>query len=282
MTTTTVDRAEQEVRQRSAGWVEPVGRIGLASQGVLYAVVGLLALQVASGRQDDQADQHGAMAAVADQPFGRALLLVLAVGLAAHCLWRLLLAARGDGGEDDAGSVGKRLGHLGRAVLYGAFTVAAVRILMESGDAGGGGQQQRKATASVLGWPGGRAIVVVAGLVVIGTGLWHCRQLFTQSFEDNIDPARCSRSWRSVVVVLGSVGYTARGIVFAAAGVFLVQAALDDDPNRSGGLDNALKRLADTDYGPLVLRVVAVGLIVFGVFRVVDGLTRKRDSLANA
>lgn len=268
------------LRRESARWVEPVGRIGLATQGVLYAVVGLLALQVASGHTDDRADQRGAIQAVSSQSFGRLLLLVLTIGLAFHCAWRLLLAYRGDPGDDDAKEWIKRAGHFGRALIYAGFTVGAAKVLVDS-HAGNGGEQQR-AASKALEWPGGQLILIVVGMAVIGTGLWHASKLFTRSFVDDLDLDGRSDALRMTVLVLGSIGYAARGIVFALVGWFLLQAAIDDDPRESGGLDNALKRLAGSDYGPDVLRLLAMGLFTFGVYRVVDACLRKREAVANA
>lgn len=274
---------QRRVRADTAGWVEPVGRVGLVTQGVLYAIVGLLALQVAAGHADDRADQHGAIESVAGQPFGRALLFVLTAGLAFHCGWRFLLAARGEPGDDDAKAWVKRLGHAGRGVLYASFTVAAVKVLVDAGSsATAAGGDQRAAAAQTLDWPGGQAILLLVGIAVISAGLWHASKSVTRSFADDLDLSGRSPRTRGAITLLGSVGYLARGAVFALVGWFLVQAAVNHDPNETGGLDNALKRLAGNDYGPELLRVMAVGLFVFGVFRVIDGCVRRSDALANA
>lgn len=181
MTTTT---AQRTIRRESEGWVEPIGRIGVASQGVLYAVVGILALQVASGHEGNRADQHGALYAVSSQPFGRALLLVLTVGLAAHCVWRFALFLRGDRGSEDAKDKVKRVGQLGRAFVYAGFTWAAAKVLFES-DAGGGAS--REGVSRALEWPAGPLLVGVVGVVVIATGLWHLSKLITRRYERDLD-----------------------------------------------------------------------------------------------
>lgn len=266
------------VRRETAEWVEPIGRVGLATQGALYAIVGLLALQVASGH-NDRADQHGAMYAVGSQPFGRALLVVLIIGLALHCVWRLLLFVRGSPGADDAGDYAKRLGHLGRAAIYGTFTWGAFKVLVNSDNGSGG--QQRQGLARVLDWPAGTTIVVIIGVIVIGTGLWHASKAFTRSFEDDLDIAGRSEK-RGVVLALGIVGWFARGVCFVLVGWFVVQAAIDNDPNEGGGLDNALKRLVNSEHGPGLLRLLAIGVFTFGAYRVVDAFVRKRDAVSNA
>ena len=275
-------RAEAAVRQHTASWVAPVGKVGLAAQGVLYGVVAILALQVASGHGQEQPDQTGAIEAVAGQPFGRFLLFVLAVGLALHCVWRLMLAARGDVVGDDAATIAKRIGQLGRSVLYGGFTVVATRLLLNTRSSGGGSQESQKATATVLGWPTGPFLVAATGVVVAGVGVWHARKVFTRSFEDDLDLSDASEMTRKAVLAAGSAGYLARGVAFGLVGWFLVQASVTHDPNDAGGLDSALKRVADADYGPDRLRLLALGLLMFGVYRFLDARYRSREAIANA
>src|SRR5262245_11078057 len=214
MPTVAGERVRAAAGRGSQRWIEAVGRIGLATQGVLYVVVGLLAQQVASGR-NDQADQRGAIEAVADQPFGRLLLLILTIGLALHCCWRFVLAVRGTPGDEDAEIVVKRFTELVRGLVYGSFTFIAARALIDArGNGGGSAEEQRKAVGTVLDWPGGKAIVVVIGLVVIGVGVWHASRLFTRSFVDDLDLDGRSEATRKVVTVLGSIGFFARGLVF--------------------------------------------------------------------
>jgi hypothetical protein len=248
------------------------------SQGVLYAIVGILALQVASGHGDDRADQHGALYAVASQPLGRVLLFVLMVGLALHATWRLLLFLRGAAGEDDTGDWVKRVGHLGRAAIYATFTWGALEVLFDRGNSGG---NHKEGIARVLDWPAGQVVIALLGFILIGTGLWHASKIVTRPFEDDLDLSGPREHVRLVVLGLGAVGYLARGIVFGMVGWWILQAAVDLDPNESGGFDNALKRLADSEHGPGLLRLLAIGVFLFGVYRVVDGALRKRDALAN-
>jgi len=271
---------QRSVRQKSEPWVAPVGRVGVASQGVLYAVVGILALQVASGHETDRADQHGALYAVSSQPFGRALLLVLTVGLAAHCVWRLLLFVRGDVGSDDAKDWAKRLGQLGRAFIYAVFTWAAIKELL---DAGGGSQgASREGVARALDWPGGPVLVAIVGGVVLATGVWHMSKLITRRYEKDLDLDGRPEGFQVWVRVLGAVGYFGRGVGFALVGWFFVYAAFDHDPNEAGGLDNALKQLVRSEHGAGMLRLVAIGLFAFGIYRVIDAFVRRHAALANA
>jgi hypothetical protein len=243
-------------------------RVGLASQGVLYIVVGLLALNIVFG-DDAQADQHGAISAVASQPFGKVLLFILTGGVAAHALWRASKAIRTDDERP------KQAADAARALLYTVFTFACVRVLIDvhASDSGGGGKNERKATGTVLDWPGGRWLVVIAGIVVVGAGIWQWRQPFTQRFLEKLRLTGLSEGWRRVITALGTAGFVARGVALALMGWFLIHAAIDDEPREAGGLDHALHSLATEHAWRLVL--VAAGLFAFGVFRITDGVLRR-------
>ncbi len=274
--TTTIDRPDV-----SEG-VERLGRVAIATQGALYVIMGFLAVQVSQGDSDAQASQRGAIESVARQPFGRILLVVVIAGLAAHALWRLVLAARGEPGPDDDGkSMAKRAGNVGRALVYVSLTAAAVRILTRSGS-GGGGDTEKRSTAMVLEWPGGKYLVVVAGLAVVGAGVWNARRTFTGSFLKHLDLSPLDHRGRSTVEWLGRAGYLARGLAFALVGWFLVKAGLEHDPDESRSLDEALRELVERGYGPPLLFALAIGLVLFGAYRILDARFRREHDVTFA
>jgi fumarate reductase subunit D len=241
-------------------------RAGLASQGVLYIVVGMLALNIVFG-DDAQADQRGAIAAVRAQPFGKVLLLVLTVGVALHAAWRVSKAIRSDD------ETIKRLADGARGLMYAGFTIVCAKALFDADESGGGGTTERKATGKVLDLPAGRALVLIAGLGVLGAGIWQWRQPFSQRFVEKLRLAGLSEAWRRMITVLGTIGFVARGIALALIGWFLIDSAIDEAPSKAGGLDQALHALA-ADH-PWRLLVVAVGLLAFGAFRIVDAALRR-------
>lgn len=263
------------------------GRVALVTQGVLYLVMGVLAVAVARGDRDAAASQTGALESIARQPFGRIALGLVAVGLLTHAAWRAWLAAVGERGGDDAGSLAKRAANAGRAVIYLSFFAAAVRLLTKSGGSGGGsggsgGDQAKESTSTVLGWPGGPWLVAGAGLVFIGVGLWNARTAITRSFADDLDFGRVSAARKPWVCRLGTAGYLGRGAAFALIGWFLVNAGRQHDPSETRGLDAALRELTTAPYGPILLLVVALGLGAFGAFRILDGLLRRDDALSRS
>lgn len=258
-----------------------LGRTALVTQGLLYGIVGLLAIKLASGDEGATPSQKGAIASVARQPFGRVLLVALAVGLGAHAAWRLALAIRGEPGHDeDGGSVAKRAANAARALLYASFTLAAIQILTRT--SGQDDSAPRRSTAVVLGWPGGRVLVVGAGLCVAGAAVWNLRKAVTRTFLDNLDLGRLDDRPRRIVEVVGVIGYLARAGAFGLVAWFLVQAGLDADAGETKGLDDSLRALVAGDHGPLLLALLAGGLVLFGAFRVVDGCYRKPSEITYA
>lgn len=269
------------------------GRVAIGTQGVLYVILGLLAVQVAFGHGGAKASQRGAIEAVARQPLGRVLLVFVAIGVACHAAWRLLLAWRGEPGADDDGkSVAKRAANVGRALIYSSFTVAAVSLAISGGgssaDASGGaggpgsGSKEQQSTAFVLSWPAGRWLVIAVGLGIIGGGLWNVKRAVTRSFLDKLDCTSVTDNRERVVEIVGVVGYLARAFCYALVGWFLINAGWQHDSSETQGLDGALHEFATTSYGTWLLSLLAVGLVLFGLFRIVDGLLRKPTEIAYA
>lgn len=254
--------------------------MAIATQGVLYVVVGLLAAQVAGGDRQADPSQRGALRTVAEQPFGLGLVLALAVGLVSYAVWRALLAIRGDTGDEDGASLAKRAGNAGRSVIYLGLTVAAVRLLRKQPEEGGDGAE--RSTSTVLSLPAGKAIVVLAGLAVIGAGGWNIWRAVQRSFLDSLDTGRVAAERRHTVELLGVAGYAARGVAFALVGWFLVTAGLQHDPSETRGLDGALVELVRQTHGPPLLALLALGLVLFGVFRLVDAVIRKPHEITHA
>lgn len=247
--------------------VRIAARMGIAANGVLHLLIGWLAIQVALG-SGAQADQSGALGAIAAEPVGRALLWVLVVGFAAVVLWRAVSSVWGFG---YAGSrteqLAKRGVSAGLAVVYAVLAVlAATTALRGRASSGGGGQ----ATAGLLGLPGGQVITALVGVgVVVGGGVmvwngWHKRFLGDQ------DLSGVAPGIRRLDARTGQVGFIAKGLAVAAVGVLLCVAALTFHPERANGLDSALKTLREQPYGVFLLIAVGLGIACHGVFCFVD------------
>jgi hypothetical protein len=260
--------AGQEAASRS---FEGLARCGMLVRGVVFGLIAVLAILVAAGVGGTTTDQKGALQVVAGAPLGRTLVVLLAIGLGGYALWQLaqgFLNTEGHG--HDAKGWLERVGAVGIGVAYGILCAAAVQVLIGSGGSSSG--DEAKATGGVLGWPGGRALVVVAGLVVIGVGGYGIYRAVTAEFMERM---RVAGRTRDVVEWLGRVGYAAQGAVFVLIGVFLVKAAVEFDPTEAVGLDGALGRVSRGPAGPYLLGAVAAGLLAYAAFCVAEARYRE-------
>lgn len=251
--------------------LDRLARAGLTARGVVYAIIGVLALALALGEGGKATNQTGAMREIADAPLGKVLLVVLAIGLAGYAAWRLLRAAVGHGREqqDDAGD---RVSALASGVAYTILCVTAVKII--TGAAAGSGTP-KKATGGVLDWTGGRALVIIAGLVLFGVAGFQAYRGVKRKFLEDSKTEQMSEGVQRAFTALGVVGHVARAVVFTLIGFGLIKAAIDYDPQKAVGLDGALRTLVKAPLGPLVLGVVAAGLIAFAVYSMADARYRR-------
>ncbi|QNE81404.1 DUF1206 domain-containing protein [Streptomyces rutgersensis] len=250
-------------------------RAGFAARGVIYLLVGVLAGQIALQGGGQQADRGGALQEIGGRPFGGVLLWVIGVALAGMALWRLSEAAFGAAGPD-GGKATKRPASAARAVFY-AFVAYSV-LSFAAGEKGGGGSsdaQSQDITARALGLPGGQWIVGAAAVGVTAAGVVVAVRAVLRKYREQLRTGAMSRRARRLVDVTGVLGGTARGLVFAAAGVFALLAAADYDPDEAKGMDDTLRSFADTPAGPWLLVLVAVGLAAFGLFSFADARWRE-------
>ncbi len=242
-----------------------LARAGLAARGVIYAIVGWIALQIAFGSPGHEADSAGALRLLANNPVGAVLLWLLAIGFAGLALWRLseaIWGAAGSGGH----KAGARLASLGRAVIYGVLAFTILKYVLGLGAPASSNSQSKDLTATLLHQPGGQVLVAVIGLAVAAAGVALAWQYWQKKFLRQLRLGGVSPAVRRTVTRLGQIGGVARGAVFAAVGVFLVVAAVNAKPGQARGVDSALRAMAQTPFGPWLLVLVAAGLIVFGVY----------------
>lgn len=240
-----------------------LARFGLAARGFVYIVIGWLAFEVALGHGQHQANQTGALAAVAQHSFGKLLLWVLGLGFAAYAIWRLSEAAFGT--STDGKETGPRLKSLVRGVIYGGFAAMTFNFVAGTPPKGQR-QQQVTLTARMMKHDLGRWVVAAVGIVVVIVGVAQVVEGLTKRFTKQLQMHELTGSVRTLIVRLGMIGTTARGVVFAITGGLVVDAAVTYDAAKSTGLDGALRTLADQPYGPWILSAVAAGLVAFGVF----------------
>src|SRR5689334_8458045 len=252
---------------------EALARAGLVARGVVFGVIGVLALELALGAGGKTTSQQGALATIGRQPFGRVLLVIVAIGLAGYAFWRLVSAAVGPRDSADDG-VSKRVPALASGIVYAAICFTAVKILF-GGHATSGASNPKHATAGVLGWPGGPVLVTIAGLILIGVALFQGYQGVSRKFCEEARTDEMRPGIRRAYTGLGVFGFLARMIVFLLAGYGIIKAALDYNPRSAIGLDGALQKLAHSSYGPVLLGIVAAGLIGFALYCIADARYRR-------
>jgi hypothetical protein len=246
-------------------WLARLARAGMVAQGVMYLLVGGLAIELALGVGGKTTDQRGALHTLADEWYGLAALLALAVGFAGYALWRFAVALLGEKmeNEEEVG-VAKRLLYAGRALIYAGLCYSALALVLTP--SGGKSTTEDEATATVFDWPAGRWLVGATGVAIVGYGLWNGYRALSRNFEKDLKVEQMSAGERRLVRAVGRAGFAARGVVFTLIGIFVVKAALEYDPKEPVGLDGALQRLSEQPYGPALLGTVAAGLVAFGVF----------------
>lgn len=232
---------------------------------MIYLLVGVLALQIAFGTGNREADRGGALAELADKPFGAVLLWALGAGLVGMALWRLSEALFGATGKDGH-TAKKRLPAAARCVFYAFVAYSVLAFAAGSGGGGSSDRQSRDVTAKVMEMPAGQWIVGLAGAGIVVAGVVIAVQALRRSYHKKLKLGELSPRTRRLVDVTGVGGGAARGIVFAVAGGFAVRAAVDYEPDRAKGLDDTLRSFAETPLGPWLLVLVAAGLVLFGVF----------------
>jgi hypothetical protein len=256
-------------RAGSSDGLENLARIGLLAYGLVHLLVAWLALQLAWGGGGGEADQSGAMATLAQSPVGKPLLWIIAVGLLALAVWQAAEVLQWRFGWSASGqakkkALGKTIKSLTKTTVYVVLAVLAITFATGSGTSSA--QSQQQTTAGIFGWPGGRFLVGIAALVLIGVGGYHVVKGVKKTFLEEIDLADAPPSATRLITRLGQVGYPAKGIALALVGGLLGYAAITFDPSKATGLDGAMRAILSAPGGEILLTLVAIGIAAFGAF----------------
>lgn len=251
-----------------------LARAGFLARGIMYIVIGWIALLVAFRKTGQQADRTGVLHELSGTPFGAVALWVLVIGFFGMAVWRLSEAIYGPPGAGQR-KASTRLVALGKAVIYAVIAWGVLEYAIGVGSPQSSDQQSVDLTAKLMRHPGGRVAVIVIGLVLICVGLGIGYKAWRKRFLGDLRLGEMRPRTRRIVEWLGQAGGVARGIVFVTAGVFLVVAAAQAKPSEAKGIDSSLRALAATPLGPWLLVLVAIGLVMFGLYSCCEARWRR-------
>jgi Domain of Unknown Function (DUF1206) len=255
-TATATDIAQNDVFQHAA-------RAGYVVSGLLHVIIGYLAIRIALGNGGGSADQSGALAALSVKPGGTFTLWAAVIALTIMALWRLAETALGRSTDPKSqGTTSKILDRataFALAVVYFGFAYSTAGFALGAGKSTGG--QNAGLSARLMQTTGGTVVLVGAGFVVIAVGGYHVYKGLSRKFLADLKGTPSD-----LVRRLGVIGYVAKGLVIAGAGVLVIVAAALSEPDKATGLDGALKTLGAETYGAALLSVAGLGIIAYGLY----------------
>jgi hypothetical protein len=257
---TNAETAGREAEQSET--LDRGARLGLLAYGAVHLIVAWLALRIAFGDSSGEASGTGALHELAGSTLGLVSLWVVAVGLFALVVWQILEALVGHRDEEGAKRTAKRLISAGKAVVYGVLAVSAVKVALGSGSSGG----TDTITSKLMSAPGGQVLVALVGAGVVGVGCGLIYRGWTDKFLHKLESEGRSGKGGRVTLWLGRAGYVSKGVALLLVGGLFIWAAVTHDPQKSGGLDQALRQLAQAPFGPVLLTAIALGIACYGLF----------------
>jgi hypothetical protein len=257
------DAKEQtkKVARKASPWIDRLARMGYVAKGVVYVVIGFLALREALGIGGETTGPSSAFRSIGSQPFGGIMVALLAAGLACYALWKLVQGIMDpDEKGADAHGILRRVGYVGSGAIHGCLAFIAAQSILGAEDS-----SEDAATANAMAYqpPLGQLVV---GLVVIGVGLYQLYAAYEAKFLPELKLERMGEAGTRWITYAGRVGTTARALAIGVAGAFLLLAAYQSDPSETRGLGEALETLQRQPLGSYMLATIAAGLIVYGVF----------------
>lgn len=276
--TSAMQSAQDEVAEHArphAAWIVRLARAGYAAKGIVYLVIGALALKAAVGSGGSTTDSGGALAAISDSSAGRFLLLLMAIGLLGYALWAVLSAFMdAEDRGDDAKGIALRAGQVWRGAVYGLLGVQAFRFFSDASQrSGGSGAESWSARALELPW--GRAIVGAAGLGLVAYALYQFWRGAHKNLRKRLRLGRADPQVIDGVMKLARFGIIARGVVFMVMGWFLLRVAMESNAGQAAGIGESLATIGSQPHGRLLLGVVAIGVMAYGVWQLANARFRE-------
>jgi hypothetical protein len=251
-------------------WMELVARVGFAARGILYGLIGYLAIQLIISGAGDLEDPQGAIAEVAVQPFGEVLIIVIAIGMIGMAIWGVLRAIT-DPYNLGSGkmAIARRISYLILGFGHLGIVHPIINILTGNGHRNNSTtEESQEVAAGILTYPWGPWAVGIVGLGFVAVGLYQIYRGASARFTRRFEEFDMSDKQKSVTKIVGRVGIVSIGVVIGIIGILALLAAFTLDPEKVGGIDAALLFLVQQPYGPYILGVVALGFIAYAAFSI--------------
>jgi hypothetical protein len=239
-------------------------RVGLISYGVVHLLIAWLAAQLALGDRAGSASGSGALAELAQKPFGTILLWIVGLGFFALVVWQLIESAFGHRSDEGNKRLAKRIASAGKAVVYGVLGVSALKVAIGSG--GRESDDTDTLTARLMSMPFGTLLVGLVGAVVLAIAAGHVYRGLAEDFRDHLRASGSIGTSGKLYISLGKAGYVAKGVALGVVAGLFIYAAWTHDPEESGGLDQALRTVLEQSYGAPLLLLIAAGVACYGLF----------------
>ncbi|MGZ8868032.1 MAG: DUF1206 domain-containing protein [Thermoanaerobaculia bacterium] len=261
------------LQKEAAPWVERLARLGYASIGAVYIIVGILAAGTALGRRGRTTDSRSAFNVIMQQPFGRTLMWIVVAGLLGYAIWRFSSAFLDSErrGSDPKG-LAIRAGSFFRGAAYCGIAIEAMRIATRSSKGGGSDSSAEHWTARLLAAPFGRVLVIAAALGIAGYAFYQLYRAWSSKLGKQLHLGSLSQGVRRAVIAISRFGIAARAVIFLMISVSIGEAALDRNAEQADGTAGALREIAS--YGNTVLAIIAVGLISYGIYQLLNARYR--------
>jgi Domain of Unknown Function (DUF1206) len=265
----------EHLARRHPGLVT-VARLGWVAKGVVYGVLGLIAVSIALDRSGGdqagtgEASQIGAIAEVAQTSFGETALYVLAIGLVLYAAWRVVSVVLP--AENSPTAWANRVGYLVSAAVYVALAWSAVSFARHRG--GGTGESEdakvERLARELMETAAGRWLVGLLGVAVIAISGYFVAKGLRAAFRDELEPHGVGPLRHETIVALGRIGWVGRGIVTGLVGWLLIRSAVRFRPEEAQGIDGALRQVTDSTLGSVLVGFAAVALVLYGLFCVIS------------
>ena len=242
-----------------------IAKAGYAARGIVYILFGWLAL---SARSNAEKGKNGVFDAIQDMPLGDALLTLTAIGLLAYGIYRLTCAFLDTEGKgDDPKGLAGRAAQFGSGVIHLALAYTATQFI--GGDktqAAADGETTREATRTLLDFEVGDTGLWFVALGFFAAAAWQGYRAIKSKHMKNI-----AGDAPPFADTIGRIGVATRGLVFAVIGWSFVRAAQTESSEQAKGMGNAVASLSESGG---LYTFVAVGLILFGVFSLIQARYR--------